>query len=129
MQMHVHIVESLQLEGSYVEDLLYPASMDLEVTLSKWNHTIAVLLQIQGEDWGWVHGDGPKGLECGPSHNQGCSQDGAQVCHKSPTVNLHIKGGVGPHHISPLAHSQRAWLCLCELWERASSHETKRSSQ
>ena len=103
--------------------------MDLEVTSSKWNHTIAVLLQIRGEDWGWVHGDGPKGLECGPGHNQGCAQDGAQVCHKSPTVDLHIKGGVGPHHISPLAHSQWAWLCLCELWERASSHETKRSSQ
>lgn len=86
-------------------------------------------MQIRGEDWGWLHGDRPKGLECSRGHNQRCAQDGAQVCHKSPTVNLHIKGGAGPHHISPLAHSQRAWLCICELWERASTHETERASQ
>ena len=53
-----------------------------------------------GEDWDWLCGDSLKELERGLGHNWACARHGAQVCHRSPIVNAHVKGGVGPHHSS-----------------------------
>ena len=65
--------------------------------------------QTWGEDWGWLCGDSPKRLECGPGHNLGYAQDWAQVCHRSPIVNAHAKGEKGLCHSSLIfliAHSR-----------------------
>ena len=56
--------------------------------------------------------DSPEGLECGPGHNEGCAQDGAQVCHKNPIVKLHMKGGVGSRHSSPILSMLTAGAAL-----------------
>ena len=51
-----------------------------------WNSSFRE--QTWGENWAWLHGDSLKGLECGPSHNWGCEQEGALVHHWSPIVKL-----------------------------------------
>ena len=75
-----------------------------------------------GEEWDWLCGDSLKELERGLGHNWACARHGAQVCHRSPIVNAHVKGGVGPHPAALLsASSQWAWLHLYEFWEHASA--------
>lgn len=77
--------------------------------------------QTQGEALVGLHGDSK-----GPGV-WGCTQDEAQVHHRSPTVNAHEKGGAWPHHnslfsdahsghSSPLEAHKHWWIVHMQRW-------------